>query len=70
MVPNLLAERYASSAMAGIWSTERRIVLERRLWIAVLQAQAELGLTVPNEAIAAYQSVVAQVDLASNRARE
>ena len=70
MVPNLLAERYASSAMAGIWSPERRSVLERRLWIAVLQAQAELGLTVPNEAIAAYQSVVAQVDLASIRARE
>ena len=34
-VPNVLAARYASDAMVEIWSAERKIVLERRLWIAV-----------------------------------
>lgn len=70
MVPNLLAERYASSAMAAIWGPERRVVLERRLWIAVLQAQAELGLEVPADAVAAYSSVATTVDLESIERRE
>ena len=46
-MPNVLSARYASAAMNEIWSPERKIVLERRLWLAVLQAQAELGVDVP-----------------------
>ena len=45
-------------------------MLERRLWIAVMRAQRELGIDVPEDAIAAYESVVDQVDLDSIDARE
>jgi adenylosuccinate lyase len=70
IVPNVLAQRYASPEMAAIWSPEQKIVLERRLWIAVLRAQSDLGLAVPSEAIEAYERVVGVVDLASIQARE
>src|SRR6266536_2508581 len=47
-IPDVLAARYASTPMATIWSPERKIVLERELWIAVLRAQHDLGVDVPN----------------------
>ena len=69
-VPNVLASRYASADMARLWSPEQKVVLERELWIAVLEAQRELGVAVPDDAIAAYRSVIDRVDLASIDARE
>ena len=57
-IPNVLAARYASTAMAMLWSPAHKIVLERQLWLAVLRAQAELGVAVPAAAIDAYQAVV------------
>ncbi len=70
MIPNVLAARYASAEMAMLWSAEHKIVLERRLWLAVLRAQADLGVPVPDGAVEAYERVVDQVDLASIAARE
>ncbi|GBD25208.1 Adenylosuccinate lyase [bacterium HR30] len=70
LLPDVLAERYASPEMASIWSPEGKVLLERELWIAVLKAQKELGLDVPQEAIDAYERVKAQVDLERIRARE
>jgi adenylosuccinate lyase len=73
-IPDVLAARYASTAMAGVWSPAHKVVLERQLWVAVLRAQAELGVDVPAGAIDAYQAVVdrgtAAVDLDSIAARE
>ncbi len=45
-IPNVLAGRYASVELATLWSPEHKIVLERQLWLAVLRAQAELGIGV------------------------
>ena len=70
MIPNVLAARYASPELVAIWSPENKIVLERRLWIAVLRAQRDLGVDVPAHAIADYERVAGQVDLASIAARE
>src|SRR5689334_18711819 len=56
--------------MVAIWSPEAKIVAERRLWLAVLRAQAELGVSVPSEAIADYERVIEDVDLASIAERE
>jgi adenylosuccinate lyase len=56
--------------MTEIFSARGRIVAERRLWIAVLRAQARLGLAVDPRAIADYEAVVDRVDLASIGARE
>jgi adenylosuccinate lyase len=69
-IPNVLANRYASAELAELWSPEHKIVLERRLWLAVLHAQAELGIDVPDGVIADYERVIDQVDLASIAARE
>ncbi|WP_024441909.1 adenylosuccinate lyase [Mycobacterium sp. UM_WGJ] len=69
-IPNVLATRYASTAMTEIWSPQAKIVAERRLWLAVLRAQSELGVPVPAQAIADYEAAVADVDLASIAARE
>ncbi len=70
MIPNILAERYASAEMRNIWSPEGRILLERELWIAVMKAQKELGLEIPTEAIEAYESVKNQINLSSIMERE
>jgi adenylosuccinate lyase len=70
VIPNVLAARYASPELVAIWSPENKIVLERRLWLAVLHAQAELGIDVPDGVIADYERVIDQVDLASIAARE
>jgi adenylosuccinate lyase len=70
VIPNVLASRYASSAMADLWSPEGKVILERRLWLAVLRAQQELGVSVPDEVIADYERNVDRVDLQSIAARE
>ena len=44
--------------------------MERRLWLAVLKAQRDLGVPVPDGVVEAYERVVDQVDLASIAARE
>jgi len=69
-IPNVLAARYASPSLVQLWSPEHKVILERRLWVAVLRAQAELGVDVPAEAIADYERVLEQVDLASIAERE
>ena len=69
-VPNVLATRYAAADLAEIWSPEHKIRLERQLWIAVLKAQRDLGIEVPDGVVEAYEAVVDQVDLASIAARE
>ncbi|CAM2926536.1 adenylosuccinate lyase [Skermania piniformis] len=53
-----------------MWSPEHKVVLERRLWLEVLRAQAELGVAVPDGVIADYERVLGAVDLASIAARE
>jgi len=70
VIPNVLAARYASPELVRLWSPEHKVVLERRLWIAVLRAQRDLGVPVAPEALADYERVVEDVDLASITARE
>lgn len=67
---NVLAERYASSQIRDIWDPVGKIKAERRLWLAVLKAQHDLGVTVPDGVIEAYERVIDQVDLASITERE
>jgi adenylosuccinate lyase len=73
-IGNVLANRYASAAMQEVWSPENKIISERRLWLAVLTAQRDLGVDFggddPAVVIKAYEGVVEQVDLASITERE
>jgi len=68
--PDVLATRYAGADLVHVWSPHHKVVLERRLWLAVLRAQQELGIEVPEGAVAAYEKVVDRVDLDSIRRRE
>jgi len=70
LIPNVLAGRYASRAMASLWSPEHKVVLERQLWIAVLRAQRDLGVELPDGVIESYENVVDDVDLGSIAERE
>ena len=70
MIPDVLASRYASSQMSDIWSQTNKIILERKLWVAVMKAQQELGLNIPAANIADYEKVIEKVDLDSIRKRE
>ena len=67
---NVLASRYASRSMVDLWSPESKVVMERELWIAVMEAQRELGVEIPDGVVADHRAVVDQVDLDSIRERE
>jgi len=70
VIPDVLAQRYASAAMAALWAPEHRIAAERRLWLAVLDAQADLGIDIPDGVITDYARVIDDIDLASIAERE
>jgi adenylosuccinate lyase len=73
-IGNVLANRYASAAMRDVWSPESKIIAERRLWLAVLAGQHDLGVDFggddPAVVIKAYEGVVEHVDLPSIAERE
>jgi adenylosuccinate lyase len=70
VLPDVLALRYASEPMVELWSPERKVRLERELWVAVMAAQRDLGVDIPAEAIDDYRAVIDTVDLDSIEARE
>jgi adenylosuccinate lyase len=70
VIPNVLAERYASPAMKDIWSQRGRVALERDFWIAVMKAQRDLGVPIPADAIKDYEKVKDLIDLAAIAKRE
>jgi adenylosuccinate lyase len=69
-IPNVLAGRYASAELVSLWSAEEKVRAERRLWIAVLRAQHDLGRPVPAGVIEAYEQARDRIDLDSITARE
>jgi len=70
IIPNVLAERYASTDMCAIWSGEGKVRMEREFWVAVMKAQKDLGLNIPDGVIEDYEKVIDQIDLESIRKRE
>ncbi len=73
-VPNVLANRYASTEMREIWSPEAKVVMERELWLAVLEAQRDLGIDFggddAQQVIDDYRAHLSEVDLGRIDARE
>ncbi len=67
---NVLADRYASPHMAGLFDPVNRVVAERRFWLTVLEAQIDLGLEVDRAVLDDYEKVLHTVDLESIRQRE
>jgi adenylosuccinate lyase len=57
-----LAERYASRAMLELWSPRVRYGLWRQLWLALAEGERELGLDIPEEAIAQMREHLDDID--------
>ena len=51
--------------MQGLWGDRRRIGLWRRLWLALMTVQKELGLDIPGAAIQQLQAHLDDADLAA-----
>ena len=58
-----LIDRYASAEMADIFSPRRQALLWRDLWIALAEAQRELGVDIPEAAIAGMREQRDNLDL-------
>ena len=63
-----LSDRYASREMQRIFSPARRFGTWRRLWIALAESEAELGLNISGEALEQMRAAVDKLDL--NKAAE
>jgi adenylosuccinate lyase len=59
---NPLIARYASSAMSQLWGPQRKFSTWRRLWLALAEAEAELGLPVTQEQIAELSQHLDDID--------
>jgi adenylosuccinate lyase len=58
-----LSERYASPAMQALWGERRRIGLWRRLWLALMEVERELGLAIPERALTELRAHLDDADL-------
>jgi adenylosuccinate lyase len=65
-----LAERYASRAMLQLWSPRTRHGLWRELWVALAEAERELGVAIPEDAIAQMRAHLGDIDFAAVAAYE
>lgn len=65
-----LSGRYASPEMQHLWSEPHRIGLWRRLWLALAEAEQELGLPIPDAALAQMRAHLDSADLAAAAAYE
>lgn len=61
---NPLITRYASREMAALWSAQRKHSTWRRCWIALAEAERELGLDISEEQIAELRTHVDDVNFA------
>ncbi|HEY4953862.1 MAG TPA: adenylosuccinate lyase [Gemmatimonadaceae bacterium] len=57
-----LAERYASRAMLELWSPRTRYGLWRRLWLALAEAEKQLGVPIPDLAIEQMRANLDSID--------
>lgn len=60
---NPLNERYASAEMSYIFSPKFKFTTWRKLWLALAEAERELGLPIPEEAINAIRAHLDDFDL-------
>lgn len=65
-----LGARYASQAMQRLFSPRTRVGLWRRLWIALAEAERELGVAIPAEAIGEMRRCVDDIDFGRAAAYE
>src|SRR4026207_488345 len=59
--------RYASREMATLWGDQRKFSTWRRLWVALAEAEAELGLPISQAQIAELRAHVDDIDFAAGQ---
>jgi adenylosuccinate lyase len=59
---NPLITRYASRTMAELWSSQRKFSTWRRLWVALAQAERDLGLPISESQVAELRAHVDDID--------
>jgi adenylosuccinate lyase len=62
---NPLISRYASPEMSALWSPQRKFSTWRRLWVALADAEAELGLPIGGQQIDDLKAHVDDIDFAA-----
>lgn len=67
---NPLTTRYASDEMKHIFSPDSKFSTWRKLWIALAQAEQELGINITDEQIAQMQEHIYDIDYDVAKARE
>lgn len=60
-----LAGRYASPEMIAIWQPHHRYGVWRRIWLALAESQAELGLPIRPGQLAALRTALEPIDFAA-----
>ena len=61
---NPLISRYASKEMSELWSEQRKFSTWRRLWVALAEAEAEMGLPISNEQLDELRAHTDDIDFA------
>ena len=59
---NPLIKRYASKPMAELWSEQRKHSTWRRLWVALAEAERELGIEISESQISDLKSAIDDID--------
>jgi len=58
-----LTTRYASKEMQSVFSPAKRYGIWRRLWLALAEAEAELGIDIPEDALGQMRESLDELDL-------
>ena len=67
---NPLIKRYTSREMSYVWSPDKKFTTWRRLWIALAEAEMELGLGITQEQVDELKAHVDDINYAEAEARE
>jgi adenylosuccinate lyase len=62
---NPLITRYASREMSALWSAQKKHSTWRRLWVALAEAERELGLDISAEQVESLRAAVDDIDFAA-----
>ena len=65
-----LVERFASKEMSALWSPKKKFTTWRRCWIALAEAEQELGLDITNEQLDELRAHIDDIDFDKVRAYE
>lgn len=65
-----LATRYASEEMSRLFSSHKRVVIWRKLWIALARAEMELGLPITEEQIQEMEDHIEKIDFSAAAEKE